>query len=98
MTRDTLQFQVAQEVLARGLSVACLTMGPLRNTNTSPDFERLWEDVLQEIQHDLTPEKIETDRTLHGFRRLHDAFGISNRKNTAAPENLLRFLLKTGAL
>jgi DNA/RNA-binding domain of Phe-tRNA-synthetase-like protein len=73
-------------------------MGPLRNTDTSEEFEQFRREVIEEIQADFTPEKIETDRTLQGFRRLHEAFGVSNRKNIAAPENLLRFLLKTGTL
>lgn len=98
MTSDTLQFHVDQKVLARGLTGACLTMGPLQNTNPSPQFERFWHEVLQEIQKDLNTEKITTDPTLQGFRRLHEAFGVSNRRNIAAPENLLRLLLKTGAL
>jgi DNA/RNA-binding domain of Phe-tRNA-synthetase-like protein len=98
MTRDTLQFHISPDVLARGLTVACLTIGPLRNTPTSPEFQRFREEVLREIQQDLTPEQIEMDPTLQGFRRLHEAFGVSNRRNIAAPENLLRFLLKTGDL
>ena len=98
MTSDTLQFHVDQEVLARGLTGACLTMGPLQNTTPSPQFERFWNEILQEIQKDLNLEKIATDPTLQGFRRLHEAFGVSNRRNIAAPENLLRLLLKTGAL
>jgi len=98
MKRDSLQFHVASDVLARGLTVACLTIGPLRNTNTSPEFEQFRSEVLQEIKQDLTPEMIDADRTLQGFRRLHEAFGLSNRMNIAAPETLLRFLLKTGDL
>src|SRR5579862_614213 len=98
MTSDTLKFHVDQEVLARGLTGACLTVGPLQNMNPSPQFERFWIESLQEIQKDLDAEKIATDPTLQGFRRLHEAFGVSNRRNIAAPENLLRLLLKTGAL
>ncbi len=98
MTGDTLQFQVDQAVLARGLTVACFTLGPLQNTTPSPSFERFWGEALQAVLQDLTSEQIATDPTLQGFRRLHEAFGVSNRRNIAAPENLLRLLLKTGTL
>src|SRR5690348_9969210 len=98
MTRDTLQFHVDPDVLARGLTVACFTVGPLQNTDPSPSFERFREQTLQEIRHDLTLEKIAADPILQGFRRLHEAFGVSNRRNIAAPEALLRLLLKTGTL
>jgi DNA/RNA-binding domain of Phe-tRNA-synthetase-like protein len=98
MTHDTLQFHLASDVRARGLIVACFTMGPFQNTAPSPAFERFWNESLQEVLQDLTPEKIATDPTLQGFRRLHEAFGVSNRRNVAAPENLLKLLLKTGTL
>jgi len=98
MTRDTLRFHVAPDVLASGLTVACFTLGPLQNTPPTPQFERFRNEVLQEILQDLTREQIATDPILQGFRRLHEAFGVSNRRNIAAPENLLRLLLKTGTL
>lgn len=98
MTRYTLQFHVDPDVLARGLTVAAFTLGPLQHPTPSLQFDRFWNEVLEEIRHDLTLEKIATDPTLQGFRRLHETFGISNRRNIAAPENLLSLLLKTGTL
>ena len=37
-------------------------------------------------------------RRLKGFRQLHTAIGCSNRKNVAAPESLLKHVVKSGQL
>src|SRR5690242_8750536 len=85
VARDLLQFHVAETILASGLTCSTLTIGPLRNTTAAAGFDRLREEVLQQVLSGLTPDTIEADEILQGFRRLHQAFGVSNRRNVAAP-------------
>ncbi len=99
MRYETLDFDISEEVSALGLRGAYLAMGGLANKQSNLDFERLKQESLASILARLSAEAIAGDPILQGFRTLHEAAGVSNsRKNLAAPESLLKFLLKTGTL
>lgn len=94
MSADNVQFDVAPEVLALGLKIRTFVIRGLRNRAADSEFTRLQNDVLAEILPALSPESIAADPVLAGFRQLHEAAKVSNRKNISAPENLLEFLAK----
>jgi DNA/RNA-binding domain of Phe-tRNA-synthetase-like protein len=94
----TVRFSIDAAVARLGVRGAYLAMGGLSNRESDPAFAALRGQVLAEVRTGLTPEGLRDDPVLAGFRRLHSAVGVSSRKNVAAPENLLRQLLRTGEL
>jgi DNA/RNA-binding domain of Phe-tRNA-synthetase-like protein len=98
MDPTDLQFDISDKVLSLGLTGVYLTIGSLKNTKSNPEFDELIERTEKEILASLSKDFIKQDPILRGFRKLHEAVGRSNRKNVAAPENLLVALLQTGHL
>lgn len=90
--------QVASEVRALGVVARFFALYGLRNAATHAEFQLLTTQSEQRLLAEFTPERIKTDPILAGYRRLHEAVGCSNKRNIAAPESLLLFLLRTGAL
>lgn len=95
MRYNSILFDVSPGVLSLGLRGAYFTMGRIHNRETDQDFENLKTDVIAQLSHQFHDVPIEQNEILLGFRELHKAVGVSNRKNVAAPENLLRHLIKT---
>jgi DNA/RNA-binding domain of Phe-tRNA-synthetase-like protein len=98
MRAGDITFNIEEAVLAIGLTGAYFTLGGLRIRESDIELDELKESLLNEIISELSTETIIEDPTLQGFRRLHEAVGVSNRKNVASPENLLSNLLRTGRL
>jgi DNA/RNA-binding domain of Phe-tRNA-synthetase-like protein len=93
-----LTFDIADEVRALGLKGAYFTLRGVRNRAADPAFNEISNQILTRARAGLTPEKIDHDPALRGFRELHKAVGRGGRKNLAAPENLLTMLLRQGRL
>jgi DNA/RNA-binding domain of Phe-tRNA-synthetase-like protein len=91
-------FSIDEAVTRLGVRGVYLAMGGLSNRESDPAFDALREQVLEDLRAGLSAGSLRDDPVLAGFRRLHTAVGVSNRKNVAAPENLLRHLLRTGEL
>lgn len=98
MDFPNLTFDVSDDVLNLGLKVACLLMEGVQNTEHKPTFDSYLQRETSQILQAITRENLKSDPILKGFRLLHERIGCSNRKNIAASENLLKFLLKTGQL
>lgn len=98
MPYEDFRFTFAQEALDLGITGAYFILTGMENRPASDEFEPLKSRVVEEILAHLTPERIEEDPVLKGFRILHDRVQRSNKKNVASPENLLRMLLQTGRL
>ncbi len=96
MDFHNITFDVDDNVLELGLTVAAFVMRGLDNKPSTPEFDRYLEQETQRVLQHLSIEDIKKDPLLLGFRKLHERAGCSNRKNIAASENLLKFLLKTG--
>lgn len=92
------KFFFAKAVLDLGVEGAYFTIAGLANTASHPEFEQVRREACGEILATLSAEGIREDPVLAGFRSLHQAIGVSNRKNQASPENLLGWLLKAGSL
>ncbi len=98
MAGETLQFEFSDEVAALGVRGAYFTITGLANRASDPAFEALAARETEAVLAGLSPDAIRDDPVLAGFRALHEAVGVSNRKNVASPENLLKLLLKAGGL
>src|SRR5215216_3727282 len=98
MKAGDITFNIEEAVLATGLTGAYFTLGGLRNREFDPELDELKQSLLNEVISGLSTETIMEDLILLGFRRLHEAIGVSNRKNVASPENLLSNLLRTRRL
>lgn len=96
MDAKDLRFTVTDEVLRAGVRGIYFVLDGVRNrpSDACPEFERIKADTTADVLAGLSPEVIEQDQVLQGFRRVHEAVNCANRKNVAAPENLLRLLLK----
>ena len=98
MRHQAIAFDVSESVLALGLKGAYFTMGGLNCKESDPEFEEMEDSIEHAILSGLSEGKIFDDKILQGFRRLHEAVGVSNKKNVASSENLLTTLLRTGHL
>lgn len=96
MNSKKISFDVADDVLALGLNVACFVIEGVNNKKSSPAFDLYRAAESRRLLADLSPEKIKGDPILAGFGLLHERIGCSKRKNIAASENLLKMLYKTG--
>jgi len=104
MGHTTPGFSTAPEVEAlealdgQGWRGAYFVMEGLRNGSEHPDLEILKVDAAQEARERFAPDTLREDPVLEGFRALHRAVGRANRKTVSSPENLLRLVLRSGAL
>ena len=87
---------VADEIKKTGIPIQGVLIKGTKNKPTDSKFEDYKAKVIAQIKQDYTLESIKEDKILQGFKELHTSFGISNRKNNAASENLLDFVLKRG--
>jgi DNA/RNA-binding domain of Phe-tRNA-synthetase-like protein len=97
MTRP-LSFHIAPSVLHLGVRGVYFRMTGLKNRQSDNEFDRVWSASIEAILASLSPEFIEHDAELRGFRSLHEAIKRSNKSNVASPENLLNLLLRRKAL
>lgn len=90
--------RVASPVAALGIEAVFVTMHGLCNRGADEQFAAITAARQEAIRASLAIDQIERDPVLAGFRQLHTTVGVSNRKNVASPETLLRLLLKRGRL
>jgi DNA/RNA-binding domain of Phe-tRNA-synthetase-like protein len=89
---------VAPEVAAMGVTCAFVRATGLRNRASDDAFDREADDSVEALLRTLTPEVLDQDPVLVGYRRLHERVGVGGRKNLASPEALLRLLIKRSQL
>ena len=85
--------RVSPEVAALGIACVFVKADGLRNRPADDAFDRAAEEVTDALLRGLTPEAVNGDPILHGYRRLHERVGATGRKNSASPEALLRGLI-----
>lgn len=93
-----LTFTVSQSVKTIGWTGVCLRIDGLQNKAFDPDFKAVKHERLKKVFAELTSERLKTDPVLHGFTKMHQAIGHSNRETVAAPTALLKILLNHGGL
>lgn len=93
-----MKFIVVDEIRKAGIPVCGVLINGASNRLSDDAFEAYKNKITAKIKDMYTPESIKEDPVLKGFRELHESFGVSNRKNRSAPENLLEFVLKRGSL
>jgi len=94
------QFIIHEGISEIGLKGIYFKIEGLKNTEFHPEFESILNTELKWLlaKLDENPEFIIKDPILSGFRNLHERTGASNRKNSAAPENLLKTVSKHRAI
>lgn len=72
----------------------------LNNSEYHPEFEPVIQNEVKKVLTTMgqNDEYIKNDTILKGFRDLHENTGASNRKNLAAPENLLKTVSRHGSI
>lgn len=87
-----MKFSISQEVKDVGVNGIYFTINGMKNDANAPYFDGFFEQICGVIWNETSKESIKTNPVLIGFRDLHSAVGVSNRKNVASSENLLRML------
>ena len=93
-----LKFKIADEVEALGIIGGYFVISGLHNTLNDTTFDALRAEWVAKELSELSPNSIETDKTLLGFRALHEKVKVSNRRHVSSPENLLQMLLRNKRL
>ncbi|MDP4240336.1 MAG: phenylalanine--tRNA ligase beta subunit-related protein [Bacteroidota bacterium] len=93
----TQEFIIHPEIRDIGLNGIYLTIENIRNKDTDAEFELYSRKIVQQAyNYSRQLVDIKEDDLIKGFRQLHDAVGVPNRKNLSAPENLYKLLTKKG--
>ena len=94
------QFIAHNGIEAIGIKGIYFKIEGLNNSEYHPDFEPVIKDEVGKVLKTMeqNDEYIRNDTILQGFRHLHESTGASNRKNLAAPENLLKTVSRHGSI
>jgi len=90
------RFRIDAAVRDLGVRGAFAIVEGIDNATSPPGLERYRAELLEELRERLTPEVIDTDPVLAGFRDLHDRIGRSNRRFPASAEALATLFLRKG--
>jgi len=89
------QLIIQSEIKNIGITGIYLTIEGIQNKEHDAVFEKYRKQVVfQAYEYVRKIGDIKNDPLIRGFRQLHDAVGVSNRKNISAPENLYKLLEK----
>lgn len=94
MASSEIKFDIADDLIQKGVTGVYLVIRGVQNKLEDPRFEEYKDRRLQELLQSTKPDFVENDPILKGYRDLHTAFGFSNRNFPAAPETLYINLLK----
>ena len=96
MSKEDKKFIVDEGISKIGLKGIYFSIQGIVNKDSDSEFDPYKEKILRTAYEYASDHDIKTDSIIHGFRCLHEAVNVSNRKNISAPENLYKLLLKTG--
>ncbi len=88
---DELEFDVADDVKQLGIKGAYFVLDFDSEKANPGRAASLLSETMQKIREDKPD--LKEDQILTGFRDLHSAVGVSNRKHVASPENLTELIL-----
>jgi DNA/RNA-binding domain of Phe-tRNA-synthetase-like protein len=88
---DELEFDVAESVKQLGLKGAYFVLDFDPDRVNPRKIAPLLNETMQKIRKDKPD--LGEDQILNGFRDLHTAVGVSNRKHVSSPENLTELIL-----
>lgn len=97
MQHDDFKFVVTPEITGLGIKVAGFLLAGIKNESYHPEFFSYRQDFIESLKAGRTPETIEQDPFILGYRRLHEKIGVS-KKMTASPESLFKYFFKHGDL
>jgi len=90
------RFHISPAVRDLGVRGAFAVLDGLDNQREPPGLFAWRERLVQRLRDELTADFVETDRTLAGFRALHDRIGRSNRRFPASAEALVGLFQRKG--
>jgi DNA/RNA-binding domain of Phe-tRNA-synthetase-like protein len=91
-----LRLSIDDAVLAIGVRGAFAVVEGLDNDSEPKALAALRTSVEARLALEVVPGFVETDPILHGFRRLHDAVGRSNRRFPSSAESLVGLYQRKG--
>ena len=94
MISRKIKFDLSSDLLSSGLCGIYFVLSGLTNRERDNDFEVYKDQRLQHLLEMLTPQTVQQDLILNGYRDLHTYYGFSNRNFPAAPETLVENLFK----
>lgn len=92
--RNQREFRVSPEVAALGVPVTAFVVTGMANTRYPAGWRERWSSALSDVRRWAVANDPVTDPALAGYRELHAAIGVSSRKAVAAPEAMIKALLK----
>lgn len=91
---NKLLFDIDKKVLSLGIKVLIVQIDGIKNSKSTPEFEKYLHSTLKEIKDSYNQTNSQINNILKGFQQLHTKVGVNNRKNRSSPEVLLSLLLE----
>jgi DNA/RNA-binding domain of Phe-tRNA-synthetase-like protein len=91
-----MQFKITDDVRRLGVRGAFAILGNLDNRAASAGLALYREELTARLRTELTPNFVESDSVLRGFRDLHDVVGRSNRRFPSSAEALVALFQRKG--
>jgi DNA/RNA-binding domain of Phe-tRNA-synthetase-like protein len=89
-----MRFTVTDDVRRLGVHGAYVVLEGIDNRRRPEALDRHLGSLAERLEAELTPDFLEHDRVLAGFRELHDAVGRSNRRFPSSAEALVALFLR----
>ena len=93
-----MEFKICNGVSALGIKVAFLTIYNLDNTHYDDPLKLKIEKFYKNLIKNNTPEILELDTHIAGYRELHKKIGVTDKSLVASPESLIKLLFKHKSL
>jgi DNA/RNA-binding domain of Phe-tRNA-synthetase-like protein len=91
-----MQFKITDDVRRLGVRGAFAILGNLDNRAAPAGLALYRQELTERLRAELTPDFVESDPILRGFRDLHDAVGRSNRRFPSSAEALVTLFQRKG--
>ena len=89
-----MDFKVCEEVSALGVKVAFLVINNIDNNIRDELLKKEIENFYIEFTQNYSPENLENDANIIGYRKLHEKIDIADKSLVASPESLIKLLFK----
>lgn len=93
-----MDFNICDDVSALGIQVAFLIMYDIDNNHYDDPFKQNVDIFYTQFLKENSPESIEDDKNVIGYRQLHKTIGINDKSLIASPESLIKILFKYKSL
>ena len=88
-----MDYKICQDVSVLGINVAFLSIRNIQNNFNGAIISRI-RNFYSEFLENYTPDDLEKDPNILGYRELHKIIGLSDNSLVASPESLIKLLFK----